>query len=294
MRDDHAEIMNDGKCVFSLAKDGISCIPVLGRNEFDRVHQAINMHVHRGCIEIILCNRGEIVYESCGKEYAFRPGTVFISRPDEPHRMRTYPKGLSTFSLLFRLPRGNAPLLNLPPREARWLCCALRQAPERLFDATERIRTCFRQLFVLHDKLPRGTPERALRLRQTVTDLLVEVALAARMPPRSETHVRLEQLVAEIRGHPEAAYPVDSLAERTALAPSVFTARFRRLTGLPPHAFVISCRIEQAKRELATETRMVADIATRLGFPSPQHFATLFKKATGLSPLAWRQRTQSP
>ena len=290
MRDDHTKIRNDGKRVFSLAKDGISCIPVLGRNVFDRVHQAIELHVHKGCIEVILCNRGEIVYESCGREYAFRPGTVFISRPDEPHRMQSYPKGLSTCYLLFRLPRANAPFLNLPPREARWLRNALLCAPERLFDATDRIRTCFRQLFALHDSLPRGTPERTLRLRQTVTDLLVEVALAARTPPRPETHVRLMRLVAEIRQRPEADYPINELAARVALAPSVLTARFKRITGLPPHAFVIACRIEQAKRELASGGRTVADIAFRLGFPSPQHFATLFKKATGLAPLIWRSR----
>ena len=290
MRDNGTKSGNDGKRVLSLAGDGISCVPVLGRNAFDRVRQAINMHVHRGCVEIILCNRGEIVCESCGREYAFRPGTVFISRPDEPHRMRTYPKGLSTCYLLFRLPRGDTPFLNLPPREAKWLRNALCLAPERLFDSTDRLRTCFRRLFALHDALPPRTPERSLRLRQTVTDLLVEVALAARTPPRQETHLRLEQLVAEIRRHPEAAYPVDRLAERTALAPSVFTARFRRLTGLPPHAFVIACRIEKAKRELADGNRTVASIAVRLGFPSPQHFATLFRKATGLAPLDWRRR----
>ena len=292
MRRDRTAIENDGKCVFSLAKDGISCIPVLGRNEFDRIHQAINLHVHKGCIEIILCNRGEIVYESCGKEYAFRPGTVIISRPDEPHRMRTYPKGLSTCYILFRLPRGNAPLLNLPPREAKWLCDALRLAPERLFDATDRIRACFRQLFALYDTLPRRTPERALRLRQTVTDLLVEVALAARLPPRPETNLRIEQLIAEIRQKPEAAYPIGQLAERTALAPSVLAMRFKRITGLPPHAFIIACRVERAKRELEESTRTVADIAIRLGFPSPQHFATLFKKATGIAPLVWRSRAK--
>ena len=284
-----AEIENDGKRVISLARDGLPCIPVLGRNDFNRMHQAIKSHVHRGCIEIILCNRGEIVYESCGREYAFRPGTAFISRPDEPHRMRSYPKGLSTCYLLFRLPRGGAPLLNLPPRESKWLCDALRLAPERLFDATDRLRTCFRQLFALYDTLPRRTPERALRLRQTVTDLLVEVALAARLPPRPETNLRIQQLIAEIRQKPEAAYPISRLAERTALAPSVLASRFKRITGLPPHAFVIACRIERAKRALAESARPVADIAVRLGFPSPQHLATLFKKATGLSPLDWRR-----
>ncbi|MBR1588463.1 MAG: helix-turn-helix transcriptional regulator, partial [Kiritimatiellae bacterium] len=224
--------------------------------------------------------------------YAFRPGTVFISRPDEPHRMQSYPKGLSTCYLLFRLPRSNAHFLNLPPREARWLRDALLRAPERLFDATDRIRTCFRQLFAIHDSLPRGTPERTLRLRQAVTDLLVEVALAARTPPRPETHLRIKQLVDEIRRRPEAAYPIDELAARVALAPSVLAVRFKRITGLPPHAFVIACRIEQAKRELAGGSRTVADIALRLGFPSPQHFATLFRKATGHAPLVWRRQKQ--
>ena len=43
-----------------------------------------------------------------------------------------------------------------------------------------------------------------------------------------------------------------------------------------------------AKELLTSSDARVSDIAQRLGFPSAQHFATQFKRETGLTPRAWR------
>ena len=59
---------------------------------------------------------------------------------------------------------------------------------------------------------------------------------------------------------------------------------------LPPHQFVVSCRMEKAKDALATTDRSVAAIANDLGIATAQHFATLFRRETGMSPTAWRKR----
>jgi AraC family transcriptional activator of pobA len=45
-----------------------------------------------------------------------------------------------------------------------------------------------------------------------------------------------------------------------------------------------------AKERLASTKASVSDIAQRLGFPSAQHFATQFKRETGLTPRAWRMQ----
>ena len=99
---------------------------------------------------------------------------------------------------------------------------------------------------------------------------------------------RLSQIVEEIRREPGRAYPVDELARRTALSPTGLLQRFKRLTGFPPHAFILSCRIEKAKLELEKGNASVAMIADNLGFPSAQHFATIFKRMVGKTPSEWR------
>jgi AraC-like DNA-binding protein len=64
--------------------------------------------------------------------------------------------------------------------------------------------------------------------------------------------------------------------------------RFKRLTGLPPHAFLLERRIDCAKEMLASGMSVVS-VAHRLGFSSSQHFSGQFKAITGMSPTGWHR-----
>ena len=74
--------------VLSLDADGVPCVPVLGFDAYRRQWRAAPIHVHDECVEISLCLRGNLEFEMGGKRYPFRPGSVFVARPDEPHRLR--------------------------------------------------------------------------------------------------------------------------------------------------------------------------------------------------------------
>jgi len=102
---------------------------------------------------------------------------------------------------------------------------------------------------------------------------------------------RIERIVEEIHENPGKDYPVDELAQRAALSQTGLLQRFKRLTGVPPHAFVLACRIELAKRELENTSTPIATIADQLGFPSAQHFATSFKRIVGKTPSEWRAQS---
>ena len=131
-----------------LRPDGVKCIPLLGLSNFQSVRTGPNEHVHPGCVEISLCRRGNLTFESQGEAYPFLPGTVFVSRPDEPHRMRSNPKGLMLYRILFQIPAlDEEPILGLLPDESQWLVERLLHFPMRLFPATERVKTAFERLF---------------------------------------------------------------------------------------------------------------------------------------------------
>ena len=135
--------------VLDLTPDDIRCVPVLGRTHL-RAHRVVTTneeHVHEECIEISFCQRGELVFDSMGKEYPFNPGMVFVSRPNERHHLRVFPKGLLMYWLFFRIPKRNCPLLSLPASEARWLVKALLSMPHRLFPGGDRIRLAFQRVF---------------------------------------------------------------------------------------------------------------------------------------------------
>ena len=87
-----------------------------------------------------------------------------------------------------------------------------------------------------------------------------------------------------MRRHPESDYPLETLARQAALSTAAFNDAFKRVTGLPPHAFLLDVRIKAAAYDLEDDSMSVAAIAKRYGFSSPQHFATAFKRIMGVSP----------
>ena len=272
--------------VLSLEGDGILCMPVLGFDCYRRMWSEPPLHVHEDCLEISLCLRGDLEFESGGKEYPFKPGTMFVTGPDDVHRIRSYPKGMSKYWFLFRIPKDGFPLLNLPENEAHSLTSALAGLANKPFAGTDEVKRLFKKLFHLCDTLPPATPGRSLRLRSTVLSLLLAITDAASVASRDRAEIRLGKFVEEMREHPESEYPIDRISEALGLSPSNLLVRFKRLTGLPPPAFLLEQRILRAKQMLMSQMS-VAAIAHQLGFSSSQHFSSQFKSATGMSPTGY-------
>ena len=279
--------------VLDLSRDGIECIPVLGRTNLRSGGYGLtpsSEHMHEECIEISFCQRGELVFESMGMEYAFKPGMVFVSRPNEPHRLRVFPKGLLMYWMFLRLPAKKDPILSFPRAESRWLVDSLLSMPNRLFRGGDRIRLAFQRVFKTYDGEPRRTPQRSLRLRLAVSDLLMSIIEVSSELRGRDSSSRVESVVDEIRANPAASMSIDSLVARLSMSPSHLINEFKRLTGLPPLAFRNSCRIAAAKRELEKGVRSVSVIAETLGYSSAQNFATQFRIATAVTPREWRDR----
>ena len=82
--------------------------------------------------------------------------------------------------------------------------------------------------------------------------------------------------------------------ERLALVSGLSASRLRHLfraqTGDSPRHFLEEQRLRKAKELLALSRQTVSEIATELGFASPFYFSLRFKKYTGESPRAFRDR----
>ena len=274
--------------VLDLGPDGIPCIPVLGLSNYKMARHCTTEHVHPGCLEVSFCQRGSLAFESAGQVYPFLPGNIFVSQPDEWHRLRTNPKGLVMYWLFFRFPNKGFHLLRLPAAESDWLEHALRSFPQRLFAGTERVRHAFQRLFHLYDTLPRDTAQRYLSIRAICLELLLALIDAGEGPVRLPSPDRIASIIATMRKHPERDYPADELLRQSALSPCVLTNLFKQTTGLPPHSFLLACRIQRAKELLETTQMSITQIAARLSFSSPQHLAMHFKRETGKTPSSWR------
>jgi AraC family transcriptional regulator len=65
--------------------------------------------------------------------------------------------------------------------------------------------------------------------------------------------------------------------------------QFKKLTGLPPHAFLISCRLSRALQLLTTTDTSITELASQFKFSSSQHFAAHFRRFYGITPSEARQ-----
>ncbi|MBQ2631940.1 MAG: helix-turn-helix transcriptional regulator [Kiritimatiellae bacterium] len=269
-----------------LRPDGVPCIPLLGLSNFQSIRTGTEAHVHPGCVEISMCLRGNLMFESLGESYPFLPGTVFVSQPAEPHRMRHNPKGLMLNRILIKIPRGDETVLGLPPAESRWLVRELTHFPVRLFPATDRVKTAFARMFEVYDTAGRRSASRRLKMKAAALELLIAIVEAphASASPKGKRNPKVIAIVDEMRQRPDADYPLDVLARRAALSAVAFNDAFKRATGLPPHAFLLDLRVKAAAHDLESPNVSVAEVAKHYGFSSPQHFATAFKRIMGVSP----------
>lgn len=80
------------------------------------------------------------------------------------------------------------------------------------------------------------------------------------------------------------------LATVARLSPGYFSRAFKQSFGLPPHAYVMQCRIERAKAALLTTATPLCDIALECGLADQAHLSRLFRRLTGETPCAWRRR----
>jgi AraC family transcriptional regulator len=81
---------------------------------------------------------------------------------------------------------------------------------------------------------------------------------------------------------------LDDLADKVDVSRAHFVRRFRAVTGMSPHRYLILRRIERAKQLLSHSSISLADIALQVGFSSQSHFSQAFHTATGHTPSQFR------
>lgn len=89
----------------------------------------------------------------------------------------------------------------------------------------------------------------------------------------------------------DTGMPAPSLGELATLAGSSrfqLLRRFTRRHGLPPHAWLLQQRLEQARR-LVRDGQGLAEAALQAGFADQSHMTRLFSRQFGYTPGAWQQ-----
>jgi AraC-like DNA-binding protein len=85
------------------------------------------------------------------------------------------------------------------------------------------------------------------------------------------------------------ALGVEDLAGAAGLSRAHFSREFRRAFGDPPHAYLLTRRLERAAALLRNTDRSVIDICLSVGLRSVGSFTTSFTRSYGCPPAAYRR-----
>jgi len=134
-----------------------------------------------------------------------------------------------------------------------------------------------------------GGPLAAESLANLLAVQLIRCVLAprrpSRMPDRVLPRAKLRAVIEYIDEELDATPTLEQLAAVAHLSPYHFARLFKATTGLPPHRYVISRRVERARQLLLeSDGRSLAEVALSVGFTDQSQFSNHFKRLIGATP----------
>lgn len=103
----------------------------------------------------------------------------------------------------------------------------------------------------------------------------------------------VQEVLQEIHRTYFTSLKIADLAARRYLSESIFRKKFTERVGVPPKQYIITLRLNEAKRLLRNTYKPVEFIATEVGFTSSSRFHESFIKYTGMTPLEWRKNSDA-
>ncbi len=102
--------------------------------------------------------------------------------------------------------------------------------------------------------------------------------------------LKLKRVLEYINAHLEQDVQLSDFAEVADLSQCYFASLFKQSMGNAPWQYVVGQRVERAKKRLKHGNNSLAEIALQCGFNSQSHFTQQFRKFTGVTPKAYRDR----
>jgi AraC family transcriptional regulator len=108
----------------------------------------------------------------------------------------------------------------------------------------------------------------------------------------------LQQVLDYIQANIAGNLSLNAIAQEVNISQYHFISLFKQSMGMTPHQYVIQQRIERAKellrdsppKRLMQPNLSISEIGFACGFANQSHFTRLFRKHTGVTPKAYRER----
>src|SRR5258705_8266428 len=97
------------------------------------------------------------------------------------------------------------------------------------------------------------------------------------LPPRA-----LRRVHEYVEAHLEKNISLQMLASTAGLSMSHFARAFKQSQGVPPHEYLVRCRVRRAQELLATTDLPLSEIARASGFSDQSHCTRRFREQVGI------------
>lgn len=103
-------------------------------------------------------------------------------------------------------------------------------------------------------------------------------------------HQRVSKITQHLNDHFSEPLTLATVAKLFFISPFYLCRIFKEVTGFSFNEYLTSIRLKEAQKLLRETNLKVIKISESCGFGSLSHFGRLFKQATGVSPLQFRER----
>jgi AraC family transcriptional regulator of arabinose operon len=220
-------------------------------------------------------------------EFITAPGDLVLVRPGVRHDYGTA-RGARGWEPLWAhfIPRpGWLPFLDWPEVAPGILHLALRD-----HEAGPRVAQRFRDVVRLNAGPSR---QREALAQNALEEILLWADLANPRRESAGLDSRIRRSLDFICERFAEPLNVARVAAHSGLSPSRFAHLFRAQTGETPQRYLELQRLNRARQLLEFTQEPVAAIARSVGFENPFYFTLRFKRHSGASPRAWRQRRKA-
>ncbi len=154
------------------------------------------------------------------------------------------------------------------------------------------VESCCERLWTVAGRSPDADLMFSDALLQTILHALKDRSSAASLTLPSRTPLsplRLRRCIDYMHAHLDEPLGLAALAASCGTPVSVFPHAFKAATGLAPHRYLVTLRLDRARWLMAGSADGLADIALACGFASQEHFTRHFTRRFGTSPGAFRR-----
>ncbi|UPU34773.1 AraC family transcriptional regulator [Geomonas paludis] len=259
-----------------------SSVPSVAVRCTRRSAESYKAHCHREfCVGAV--TEGKAVMTVRNETCVLSPGLLAVIPPETVHSCNPPEGGTRSYRMAFF--------------DTTW-CCSLQEElfgrqgdfipPAQFLLESDALYVSFLELTELlaGDALPLEKTERAT---QFASELFVSTCDRQLPAPGKERAGIIPEVKEYLEQHADLNITLQELAVIFRCNPYHLLRTFKQAVGLPPHAFMLNARIEEAKR-LLLEGMPPASVAAETGFADQSHFHKTFRRLVAATPRQYQLR----